>query len=284
MIQAIRGGVGLVCLRLASTPIQNKRLDEDRLNYPVLRDPNSGIDRVLKIFNRDENDGSISPEASFISMVGFTGAYIGAIYGGILESKRANMNFRETTEAVLYQSRREAQRELQNSTTVGFGKGVFRWGIRYGIFCTSFTAFSTIISTFRGDTGILEYSLGGLLSGSLYRFSLGPKGMISGGFFGTVLGTFCGAIIYLSSKMTGVKMQDIYINTQVYFKVKDKNFHGSERHGDEPDIIRECFHPYGVEMSNSLDSLEDIKDLSELKFNKNRIPITKNVDCGAKIK
>lgn len=46
-------GVGLACLRLAATPVQYKRFDEDRLNNPTERDPNSGIDRVLKIFDRE---------------------------------------------------------------------------------------------------------------------------------------------------------------------------------------------------------------------------------------
>lgn len=57
MFQALGRGLGgiggVACSRLAFTPVSHKKLDEDRLLNPVHRDPNSGIDRVLKIFDRE---------------------------------------------------------------------------------------------------------------------------------------------------------------------------------------------------------------------------------------
>lgn len=82
-------------------------------------------------------NGTISGEASFITIFGFTGGLVGALYGGLVQSKYAIMNFRESNEAVLYYSNKAASRELLDATTIGFGKGVAKWGVRYAIFCTS---------------------------------------------------------------------------------------------------------------------------------------------------
>lgn len=53
MFGALRRLGGLACFRLAYVPVSHKKLDEDRLINPIDRDPNSGVDRVLKIFDRE---------------------------------------------------------------------------------------------------------------------------------------------------------------------------------------------------------------------------------------
>lgn len=72
-------------------------------------------------------------------MSGFMGMILGGIYGGILQTKIAKINFTENNEAVLFDTHVAAKRALQNECTVGFGKGAFRWGSRCGIFCWLFT-------------------------------------------------------------------------------------------------------------------------------------------------
>lgn len=89
--------------------------------------------------------------------------------------------------------------------------------------------FSTIISRFRGEFGVLEYSTAGLVSGAFYKFSLGPKGMISGGLIGGIIGTFFGFILYATSKISGVTMNDTFELCKTYYETKDLNFHGSHR-------------------------------------------------------
>lgn len=49
--------------------------------------------------------------------------------------------------------------------------------------------------------------------------------MISGGFFGTVLGTFAGLAIYGLTKMTGITVDELYKAAHLYFRYKDSNFH-----------------------------------------------------------
>lgn len=73
---------------------------------------------------------------------------------------------------------------------------------------------------------MVDYSVAGLITGAMYKISLGPKGMISGAFFGAVLGTFAGLITIPLLFISGVSMDDIYDSAHVYFRTKDELFHG----------------------------------------------------------
>lgn len=53
MFGVLRRLGGLACFRLAYTPVSNKKLDENRISNPIERDLDSGVDRVLKIFDRE---------------------------------------------------------------------------------------------------------------------------------------------------------------------------------------------------------------------------------------
>lgn len=97
------------------------------------------------------------------------------------------------------------------------------------MFIRIFRALSTIFTRFRGEFGILEYSSAGLVTGAIYKFGLGPKGMFSGGFFGVLLGTFAGVLIYVSTKLTGATMDDTYQLLKSYYETKDLNFHAAHR-------------------------------------------------------
>lgn len=97
------------------------------------------------------------------------------------------------------------------------------------VFVYIFSGLSTIISKYRDKSGVLEYSVGGLVTGAIYKFGLGPKGMISGGFFGGLLGTFGGYLIYITLKLSGTTMEDAHNLAKAYFVMKDYNFHGAHR-------------------------------------------------------
>lgn len=193
-------------------------------------------------------------------MFGFCGMFIGAIYGGVLQSQLTNINYRESNEATLYTSNLDAKRKLQNETTVGFSKGALRWGWRTGLFCYSFvydnyfncnnfqrqkqlintlffffflfinySGISTIISSYRNKTSVLEYFIAGLVTGALFKTNLGLKGMISGGFFGAALGTFGGSLIVGLIKVSGLSMKQIRDHQYIYTTSKDDCLHAMHR-------------------------------------------------------
>lgn len=103
---------------------------------------------LFYLFKFNSENGTISSEASFISMFTFTGGFIGGIYGGLLNSRIANFNFRESNEATLYYSQKAAKRELLDKTTIGFAQGFLKWGVRYAIFCFSFVYVQSYILVF----------------------------------------------------------------------------------------------------------------------------------------
>lgn len=67
------------------------------------------------------------------------GAMIGGMNGGLLYSRMSNLTFRECNDATVFESRGVAQRKMLDTMTLSFGRGVVRFGIRYGIFCFGFS-------------------------------------------------------------------------------------------------------------------------------------------------
>lgn len=53
MIAALRRGIGVAVIRASIYPIERRQLDKDRVNEPLKRNPNYGIDRVLMVFDRE---------------------------------------------------------------------------------------------------------------------------------------------------------------------------------------------------------------------------------------
>lgn len=91
--------------------------------------------------------------------------------------------------------------------------------------CVSGT--STVISNYRNKVSVSDYTAGGVLAGAVYKFSLGPKGMVAGGFFGGFLGTLSGVMWSVMLKLSGIKMPEVYSETHKYFRWKDEQFHQS---------------------------------------------------------
>lgn len=98
----------------------------------------SSIKAKIILFQIFSENGTLSKELAFINVAGFAGMIIGAIYGGLAQSRISHFNYRESNEATLYYSNMAAHRSLHDEMTIGFGKGAFRWGRRIGIFCLSF--------------------------------------------------------------------------------------------------------------------------------------------------
>ncbi|KAL5285939.1 TIMMDC1 family protein [Megaselia abdita] len=98
---------------------------------------NEGIENVKRMFQTDEF-GTISAELNSVYQAGLFGALVGCIYGGIIQSREAYVDFLEKNQATAFKDHLDAKKKLQNQFTVNFAKGGFKWGTRLGIFTTSF--------------------------------------------------------------------------------------------------------------------------------------------------
>lgn len=91
---------------------------------------------------------------------------------------------------------------------MSFAKGAFQWGWRLGLFTLSYVGFTTGVSVYRGKSGIIEYVAAGAITGTVYKFASGPRGMIVGCLLGTALGTIAGTTSYGITKLTGMSLEE----------------------------------------------------------------------------
>ncbi|CAD6992787.1 RPII140-upstream gene protein [Ceratitis capitata] len=194
-------------------PTGNDALSKDTKTYkaylqnkPDLNE--TGWDRLKDMFKIDEF-GSISSELNSIYQAGFLGFLFGAIYGGVIQSRNAYLNFMESNQATAFKSHLDAKRKLQDAVTVSFAKGGFKWGWRIGLFTTSYYGIITCVSVYRGKSSIYEYVGAGLITGSLYKMSLGLRGMAAGGIIGGVLGSVAGVASLALLYASGTSMEEI---------------------------------------------------------------------------
>ncbi|CAH1170376.1 unnamed protein product [Phaedon cochleariae] len=167
----------------------------------------SGSDRLKRMFSVDEF-GSISKEVSSILQVAAMSTFIGGMYGGIINSRTAYLEFMKNNEATKFTTHLEAKQKLQDKVTISFGKGAFKWGWRLTLFCTSFVGIATTVQVYKGKCGIMEYVAAGGLTGALYKFNMGPRGWIVGGGLGSLLGLICGGTTVGLLKLGGISMED----------------------------------------------------------------------------
>ncbi|KAG5889237.1 hypothetical protein JTB14_006373 [Gonioctena quinquepunctata] len=186
--------------KLSNVTETEKRADKDVVEE-------TGWDRVKRMYTVDEF-GNVTHEANSILQVGAMSVFVGALYGGVVNSRVAYLEFMKNNEATSFKSHLDAKSKLQDKVTIGFGKGAFKWGWRLTLFCTSFAAISATMQAYRGKYGITEYVVAGGLTGALYKFNMGPRGWIVGGGLGSVLGLFCGGLTVGMLKLTGYSMEE----------------------------------------------------------------------------
>ncbi|XP_055616285.1 RPII140-upstream gene protein [Toxorhynchites rutilus septentrionalis] len=171
-------------------------------------DQQSGKERLYLMFSFDEF-GRMSSELNAIYQAGFLGFFVGACYGGFVDSRVSYMNFMERNQATAFQSSFEAKRKLQDQVSVNFAKGAFKWGWRIALFTTSYVGIQTVISVYRGKSSIYEYLAAGGLTGAAYKFNMGLKGMTSGGLVGLTFGGIAGAISLALLRASGTTMEEV---------------------------------------------------------------------------
>ncbi|EDX12991.1 RPII140-upstream gene protein [Drosophila simulans] len=187
-------------------------VDKENKTYKAFLDrklpEETGLERLKQMFSIDEF-GSISSELNSVYQAGFLGFLIGAIYGGVTQSRVAYMNFMENNQATAFKSHFDAKKKLQDQFTVNFAKGGFKWGWRVGLFTTSYFGIITCMSVYRGKSSIYEYLAAGSVTGSLYKVNLGLRGMAAGGIIGGFLGGVAGVTSLLLMKASGTSMEEV---------------------------------------------------------------------------
>ncbi|XP_022903666.1 RPII140-upstream gene protein [Onthophagus taurus] len=168
----------------------------------------TGLDRLIKIFKADEFN-TMSPELSSIVQVSCMSIFTGGLYGGVMSSRTAYMDFMRNNQATAFKDHLHAKKLLQEKVTLSFAKGAYNWSWRLTLFSTSYTAISTMISVYRGKHGIFEHMVAGATTGFIYKFSAGPRAWLVGSGLGLVLGTVAGSVTYGILSYTGLSMDQV---------------------------------------------------------------------------
>jgi len=75
--------------------------------------------------------------------------------------------------------------------------------------CVPYSGIITCMSVYRGKSSIYEYLAAGSITGSLYKVSLGLRGMAAGGIIGGFLGGVAGVTSLLLMKASGTSMEEV---------------------------------------------------------------------------
>jgi complex I assembly factor TIMMDC1 len=66
-----------------------------------------------------------------------------------------------------------------------------------------------MISVYRGKSSIFEYLAAGSVTGALYKFNMGLRGMTAGGLVGLAFGGVAGGLSLAIMKATGTSMEEV---------------------------------------------------------------------------
>lgn len=204
---------------LRKNMVQNKKFISE-VEIQEFLTSETGWNRLKRMYSKDV-DGFHSPELWFIgeSLLKICGmtflitSYIGGRHG--------RDKFIKNNQATAFRTQFQASRLMTDQAVLTGMKSGLIWTYRVGIFSSLFLLLSQSIAVYRNKSSVLEYVIASGVTGSLLKANLGPKGMVSGGVFGSIMGLFGGSLIYgfmLLSNET--QEQRHYWNIQKYLEFK----------------------------------------------------------------
>merc|ERR1712192_7959 len=121
----------------------------------------------------------------------------------------------------MFQHPREAQRALQERIILAMAQGGWRSGWRVRGMTFSFTSVCQSLVVIRNYINPLDYAAGGAVMGAVYKFNMGPKGMLGAGFVGSMLGFQAGVLTWGLQKLTGETVAEKW--EREYLTIREAN-------------------------------------------------------------
>lgn len=100
------------------------------------------------------------------------GFFVGIMYGGIMGSRKAHVDFLERNQASTFSSHFEAKKKLQEAMVLAFGRTGWKFAWRMGVFCFMFMGASTIISVYYNRYHVSDYVIAGVSTGAIYKWKV----------------------------------------------------------------------------------------------------------------
>lgn len=182
----------------------------------------TGMDRLRRMVTTDQKN-DLSPDMQFVWNTSFKSGVITYLVFYILKYRDLRLDFERQNRATVYETNFKAGRRIRDTVNLGALKHGLSVGSRVFLLVFSALFFSQAIAVYRCKTSVWEYIIGTGLACSLNRFTMGPKGMISGFVFGSFLGIPIGIITYLFLTSTeSSQEQRHYWNTVEMLKYEKK--------------------------------------------------------------
>lgn len=131
-------------------------------------------------------------------------------------------------------------------------------------FVLSDSGLQTVISVYRGKSSIYEYLVAGGVTGAMYKFNMGPKGMTSGGLVGMALGGAAGVASLAILKSTGTTMEEVRFWQYKWKVSRDEAINESLKmqSTEEADLLLANHHEKFGTSNNALDSIASAESSS----------------------
>ena len=178
------------------------REKEKKRSYYENRGSSSWRERLRYMWSPDEY-GNYSPELLFVKEGTLLSFLIAAGWGAWQESNKIYRIFLEQNKYTMFQHPREAQRALQDRIVLAMIQGGWRAGWRMGVLTFTMTSVCQSLTVVRNYINPLDFSAGGAAMGAVYRFHMGPRGMLGAGLGGAFLGLGAGVMVWSAQALSG---------------------------------------------------------------------------------
>jgi len=162
----------------------------------------------LRLMWRADEWKNRSPELEFVKDASFLAIFSGFILGSYIESAKTTRLFLEKNKHTMFEQPREAQVALQDRVILSLIKGGWKYGLRIGTLVFAYTSITQSLATVRNYINPLDHMAAGAVVGSLWKFSMGPKGMVGGAVAGSIMGIQGGVIMWLFQKASGETIEE----------------------------------------------------------------------------
>ena len=175
--------------------------------YQTDRSETSWRRRLEYMWSPDEY-GYLSPELEMVWQGTVLSFLAAGCYGAWQESAKIYRIFIEQNKYTMFQHPREAQRALQDRIVLAMMQGGWRSGWRLGLLTFTMTSVCQSLTVMRNSVNPLDYAVGGAVTGAVYRFNMGPRGMIGAGTLGSMLGLATGVTVFGLQLVSGETVQE----------------------------------------------------------------------------
>jgi len=167
--------------------------------------------RLSMMWRKDE-DGNSSPELMQVYRSVMVATVTGGIYGSYAGSQRLVKTFLERNKYEMFKHPFEAQKALREKYMIVSMKGFARWGFKMGALTGIYMCIAQSLTAIRNYVNPLDHAAAGVTMGAIYRFNMGPKGMLSAGILGGILGLQGGCCWWLAQKVSGETVEQRWKN------------------------------------------------------------------------